>query len=100
MRKPYEGRSHGRETLWEANFGKRAWEVVSPEGVRAPTGSNPSGSRKGYGFRRGRKTVEAPDPGRKGLDGKCRNGEGKRKLFFDRDGGATLREGKPKSVGS
>jgi hypothetical protein len=39
-------------------LGERACEVQSPEGARAPTGSNPSGSEKGYGFHGGRKPLE------------------------------------------
>jgi hypothetical protein len=32
--------------------------VTSPEGARAPTGSNPSGSEKGYGFHSGTKPLK------------------------------------------
>jgi len=32
--------------------------VRSPEGVRAPTGSNPSGCKKGYGFSSGIKPLK------------------------------------------
>jgi len=32
--------------------------VRRPEGARAPTGFNPSGSEKGYGFYRGRKPLK------------------------------------------
>lgn len=39
-------------------FGERALKVKSPEGARAPTGSNPSGSEKGYGFHGGSKPLK------------------------------------------
>jgi hypothetical protein len=39
-------------------FGGRAFKVGNPEGARAPTGSNPSGSEKGYGFHGGRKPLK------------------------------------------